>query len=527
MKYIKIFLATMALAGLAACGGGGGSPGGSLNTGSTTNGTVPNSTTTAVVSTTGNSQTSTLAAITVDILNGAGVSSTSISALEIGQISANVKDASGKPVVGAIVKFSESVSTLLTIAPISATALTDSAGNAVVEFRAASPTSAGATQVNAAVVVSGSVINANKAISISSAPKVVGTSPQLLANALNFLDVVPADKSIVLAGSGGNGRSESASLRFRVVDKNNSPVKGVAITFSIGSAPVALNIPTSTSDNDGVVVTTISSGSIPTAVVVSATVDTRGINSQSDQLLVTTGLATQAGFDISAGKYNLNGSLTGDTTNITARLVDSFGNPVADGIPVVFTTNYGSVGSSSKGGCSTLNGTCSVDYKVQDPRPVDGQPVTVIASTRIGNGTVLSGSLLLRVTSMSSLGFYTTVTSGVKVSEILTTSCKPTLTRYVGTGSSFPAAGGTSVVLKVLSPSDVTASITDGALILDQLFTTPRRTPLSFSVDLTNTALLPACVVGGPNTSLAEILFTYTNQNIASESNVFIRYPTN
>ena len=234
MKYFKTLLASIAFAGLAACGGGGGSPGGTLNTGLGTNGS---STTTAVVSTTGNSQTTTLGAITVDILNGAGVSSTSISALEIAQITASVKDASGSPVVGAIVKFTESVSSLLTISPISATALTDSSGRATVEFRASSPTSAGATQIGASVIVSGNTVNASKAISISSAPAVVGTSPQLLANALNFLDVIPSDKSIVIAGSGGSGRSESASLRFRVVDKNNSPVKGVAVTFSIGSYP--------------------------------------------------------------------------------------------------------------------------------------------------------------------------------------------------------------------------------------------------------------------------------------------------
>jgi hypothetical protein len=49
-------------------------------------------------------------------------------------------------------------------------------------------------------------------------------------------------------------------------------------------------------------------------------------------------------------------------------LADAFGNPVPDGTPVVFQTNMGSVGSSSKGGCNTVNGGCSVDFRAQNPR---------------------------------------------------------------------------------------------------------------------------------------------------------------
>ena len=523
MKYFKIFLATMALAGLAACGGGGGSPGGTLNTGSTTTG---NATTTSVVSTTGSSQTTTLGAITVDILNGAGASSTSISALEIGQISANVKDASGKPVAGAIVKFSESVSTLLTIAPISATALTDLAGNAVVEFRAASLTSAGATQVNAAVIVSGSLINANKAISISSAPQVVGTSPQLLANALNFLDVVPSDKSIVLAGTGGNGRSESASLRFRVVDKNNSPVKGVAITFSVGAAPVTLNIPATVSDNDGVVVTTISSGSVATPVVVSASVDNRGIVSQSDQLVVTTGLATQRGFDLSATKFNLNFGLTGDLSVITVRVLDENGNKVADGLPVVFTADFGGIASSSRGGCLTLNGSCSVDYTVQNPRPADGQKATVTASTRLGNGTVISGTIQFLVPNLGLVNIFSAPSGGVAVTDIyLRPDCKSTFTLFAGTPAGLPPAAGSTIAVKPLT-SNTAVNIIDGGTVLDRL---QRRAEFTLEADLTNASLAPSCFPNGLGTTEKTATFKITVSTGVDQKpiNVIAHYPTN
>ncbi len=521
MKLFKILLVSVALAALAACSGGGGSPGGNLNTGTTAN---ANSTTTSVVSTTGNSQTTTLGAITVDILNGVGVPSSSISALEIGQISATVKDGSGKPVVGAIVAFVESVSSLVTIAPISATALTDNLGKAIVEFRAKTSSSAGATQIGASAVVNGSLISANKAISISSAPAVVGTSPQLLANALNFLDVVPSDKSIVLAGTGGNGRSESASLRFRVVDKNNSPVKGVAVTFSIGTAPVTLNIPTATSDNDGVIVTTISSGSIATPVVVSATVDTRGITSQSDQLVVTTGLATQGGFDLSASKFNLNYQLTGDLSVITVRVLDSNGNKVADGLPVLFTANYGGVATSSRGGCLTVNGSCSVDYTVQNPRPPDGQRATVIASTRLGSGTVISSSISFLQPDIFLVDAFNLQTGGFPVSSVFMGNfCKRSFKLFAGTPAGLPPAAGTTIAVKSLT-TNTSAALIDGSPILDRL---SLRSDFTIEVDLSNATLSPLCVVGGPNAATADIKLTFTTGTSVRFVNLIAVYPIN
>ena len=58
-------------------------------------------------------------------------------------------------------------------------------------------------------------------------------------------------------------------------------------------------------------------------------------------------------------------------------LADAFGNPVADGTPVVFQTNLGSIGSSSMGGCTLVNGGCEVDFRTQHPRTaLLNQPAT-------------------------------------------------------------------------------------------------------------------------------------------------------
>ena len=306
-KNIVILIMTIALM---ACGGGGGSPG---TTGSGI-GSGQTPVTTAPTNTSGDSQANSAGSITIDVVNGAGVSSNSISAVEIAQATITLKDAKGAAVKGVVVTFAESVSNLLTVAPASKTALTDDLGRASVEIRAISSASTGATQIGASASISGQTVSAQKAIAISSAPA-TGTvvSPQELAAAINFLDVNPADKSIVIQGSGGSGRSESATLRFRVVDKNNTPVKGVVVNFEANpNTDVTLNIVSAMTDAEGVAVTTVSSKTIATSLVVKATVNGKTISSQSDQLLVTTGVGIQAGFEIGAQKYNLDGGLSGD-----------------------------------------------------------------------------------------------------------------------------------------------------------------------------------------------------------------------
>lgn len=494
MKFLKCLSVTAIVIALAACGGGGGSAGTTASGGT---------------SATGDTQTAATASMSMDVISGAGASTNSISAIEISKVSITLKDAAGKAVPGAVVTFAETGSGLLSFAPASKTALTDASGVASVEIRAASSSSVGATTVSASATVSGGAIAAQKSIAVTSAPTggVTAPDPQALANALNFLDVNPADKSIVLAGAGGNGRSESATLRFRVVDKNNTPVKGATVTFAVVPAnDVTLNIPGSTSDADGVVVTTVSSKSVATAVVIKATVtrsDTSSITSQSDQLLVTTGVVTQAGFDLSATKYNLNFGITGDSSEITVAIVDTNGNPVADGVPVVFTANFGAVGTSSRGGCTTLNGSCNVMYTVQDPRPADGERARVVASTQIGNGVAVSGFLDFTVSNLDLVNLYSAASGGsiINIFSAPGNVCKFTVSAFVGTPTGFPAPSGTIIEIKGMT-TDFTGSVKTGSPVLDLV---TQRTPVSLEFDASNTTLSPACNPTGSGTATAQV----------------------
>lgn len=512
---------------LASCGGGGGSAGSAANTTATTATTTATTSTTAETTTsvTGDTSTTAAGAISLQVLGGSGADTSSISTLEIAQAKVTITDAKGAPASGVIVSFSETGAGLLSISPSSRTALTDLLGQASVEIKGISSSSTGATQVTASATISGASVSAQKAITLSSAPSsgpVV--APQDLANAINFLSVDPADQSIVLAGSGGSGRSESATLKFRVVDKNNTPVKGVAVTFAaIPSTAVTLNIPTASSDSDGVVTTTVSSKSVAAALVVKATVDTKTITTQSDTLLVTTGVATAAGFDLSASKYNLNSGISGDSSTVTVRVVDSNGNPVADGVPIVFTSTHGAVGSSARGGCTTVGGACTVNYLVQDPRPADGVLARVTASTQVGSGTVISNGLNFVFSQPSLLNLFSAQAGGAALASLDWTagSCKFTVSAFVGTPAGFGAPANTTVGVTSLT-SDFTASIKSGGTILDQA---RLRTSTTFEFDASNALLVPKCVSTGPSRASAFVEVTFTAGTIVKTIVLPVTYP--
>lgn len=522
MDLCKKLIGLTLFVALAACGGGGGNAG-SNSVGS---GAGSGTTTGAAISTTGDTQVTSAGSMALQIINGAGTESNSISALEIAKAKVTLTDSKGVPVSGAVVTFSESGSGLLTISPASKTALTDSSGQASVEIKASTTTSIGATQISAAASVSSQSLSAIKALQISSAPVTSGPplNPQDLANAINFLDTNPSDKSIVLAGAGGSGRSESASLRFRVVDRNNTPVQGVLVTFNvIPSTDVTLNIPSSTSDGDGVVVTTVSSKSVATAVVVKATVNTKSIFTQSDTLLVTTGPAIPAGFDLSATKYNMNSEISGDLSEVTVRVVDANGNRVADGVPVVFTATHGAVGSSSRGGCVTVDGACKVDFIVQNPRPADGIDARVTASTQVGSGVSVSGFLDFTFSQPSLLDIYDASTAGSLIATFDWASggCKYSLSGFIGTPQGAPAPSAT-VVSVTSNTTDFSVSVKTGSPILDRASV---RTPITFEFDATNVSLVPVCNTAGALRQTARFEVKFTSGTIVKTVPVNVTYP--
>ena len=202
------------------------------------------------------------------------------------------------------------------------------------------------------------------------------------AASVQFVEAIPNDKSIVIRGEGGNNRTETATLRFRVFDTFSQPLAGKQVKFSIvPEGAVKLNKETDIS-------TTVNSLATPTSFRVravlpgTATASLPDIVTTSDSVVVTTGLPEARAFTLGVSQGNVDGwdfnsGTTTPAATVTVLLADKFGNPVADGTPIVFQTNMGAIGTSNSGGCLTFNGGCSVPFRTQNPRkPEKNIPAT-------------------------------------------------------------------------------------------------------------------------------------------------------
>ncbi len=194
-------------------------------------------------------------------------------------------------------------------------------------------------------------------------------------NAVKFVSAEPL--LIVLRGTGGQNRDETSDVVFKVVDGAGVALPGVTVNFSLTTyvGGLALSKTSTLSDGNGEVTVTVQSGEVATVVRVLASVDDGSgnpVSTVSDLLTVTTGLPDQNSISLSIGEcggessWVVDGAWTIDglCRTLTVAMSDKFNNPVVDGTGAVFTTEYGSI----VGSCATTAGTCSVEWRSQDPR---------------------------------------------------------------------------------------------------------------------------------------------------------------
>lgn len=200
------------------------------------------------------------------------------------------------------------------------------------------------------------------------------------AAAVGSIAFVSADPTtIALKGTGGAGTSETSTVIFVVRDTSGGVVPGKTVDFSLNTSVGGITLsPTSgTTDSNGRVQTIVRAGTVHTTVRVTATVSGTSptIATQSDQLVVSTGLPDENSFSIAAKTLNVESYIIdGVTDAITVHVADRFNNPVPDGTAIAFTTESGQI----QGNCTTVSGTCSVTWTSSNPRPVDGR-VTILA----------------------------------------------------------------------------------------------------------------------------------------------------
>ena len=156
--------------------------------------------------------------------------------------------------------------------------------------------------------------------------------------AIEFVSAQPA----TIYGPGSGGPTQSV-LIFRVTDAFGNPVGGVRVSFSLLPVVDASLAPTqATSDANGGVQSTLSSGRQALAVTVTAAIESTAISVHSIPVNILGGVASR--FSLAHEFHNVAGRvLLGLTDVFTAYVADRFGNPVPPGRVVSFVTNSGAI----------------------------------------------------------------------------------------------------------------------------------------------------------------------------------------
>src|SRR6185312_12196146 len=183
-------------------------------------------------------------------------------------------------------------------------------------------------------------------------------------------------------GLKGTGQPSTSTVVFKVLDSTGAPKAGVTVNFTLDSTVGGLSLTpaSAVSAADGAVQTVVSSGTVHTAVKVTAAIASPALSTQSSVLTVTTGIPTSNAFSIAVGSAQYG---SGGTTNppacpnveaygtdgvvvpVTVRLSDRYSNPVLDGTAVTFYTNGGQI----VGSCTTTGGACVANWTSANPRP--------------------------------------------------------------------------------------------------------------------------------------------------------------
>lgn len=185
---------------------------------------------------------------------------------------------------------------------------------------------------------------------------------------VSFIDASPA--LINLKGTGGG---ETAIVRFRVLGSTGAPMKDVDMDFSLSTSVGGLGL-TNTSaktDKTGHATTTVQAGAIATTVRVTGKARGTEISTQSNQLIVSTGIPDQNSMSLSATDlFPVGWNYDGIESQVTIRMADAFNNPPPNGTAVTFTTEGGAIES----GCPTDAGACTVKWTSQAPKPTRNSP---------------------------------------------------------------------------------------------------------------------------------------------------------
>ncbi|MBP9113915.1 MAG: Ig-like domain-containing protein [Polyangiaceae bacterium] len=201
-------------------------------------------------------------------------------------------------------------------------------------------------------------------------------------------------QNCTIMGVKDSGFNETALVTFKLVSANNEPVRGVNVGFSLSTPPFGTTVsPSGTTDAQGVVTATVSSGpSIGTFAVIAT------VNGISGQLVVNSpsigirgATPSNNGFSLQCTPTNLAAYVAPSPplpleTTCTVTLVDRFNNPVGSGNSVNFKSEAGTVpttvatqafavgGDNSKEGRGTFKFSTVGKWPALDVPPLAAAP---------------------------------------------------------------------------------------------------------------------------------------------------------
>ncbi len=154
-------------------------------------------------------------------------------------------------------------------------------------------------------------------------------------------------------GVRATGQKEDAQLIYQVVDENGIPlsnVNPVDVEFKFGSRPNGdefLSSETVSTNNLGQASVTLTSGTKAgtVQVIAAVNVDNKTIESQPVSITISGGLPSDNHFEVRSEAKNIATSSTSET-EISALVGDKYGNTVAPGTSVYFSTNKGIIDGS-------------------------------------------------------------------------------------------------------------------------------------------------------------------------------------
>ncbi|MBA6223959.1 hypothetical protein H4J51_15400 [Colwellia sp. MB02u-18] len=302
--------------------------------------------------------------------------------------------------------------------------------------------------VTATANAGGTVLSATGTVTIS--------SPD--SGSIEFISATP--ENISLKGVGG---IESSTVVFKVRDTNGNVVANKDVGFSLNTevGGIGWSPKFAKTDSNGLVQTVVNSGTVHTSVRVRAELnEDASIFTQSNLLVISTGIPDQDSFSLSASVFNPEAwNIDGTEVTITARLADAFNNPAPDGTAVSFTTEGGAIEDS----CVTTNGVCEVTWTSQNVRPAGQElgeanngPTLVKSTADISKGFDFTGKTISFTVSTSESTDTITLNKDYASRAILLAAVNTSLA-----DSDVKAVSGFEDLFELISPAGLDITIED------------------------------------------------------------------